>query len=718
MTKFIRAVSTILLFAFLSACGGGGGSAGNTSGVALFTTAAIDIVIAPGETQTYNIGGGVPNYVATSNSSILSVSVSGKTLTIRAVGAGTATVVVNDSAGAKVSINAKVGTGVDFYTTAPGDVSLGVGQNSPTYQMGGGSLIYQVASGNQAIVSVVQIGSQFILTGISAGKTIVTATDSLGGKKDINVTVGSGVDLYVTAPSAVTVGIGQTSAEYRVGGGSQVYSISSSDVNVATVGLTTANRFIITGGTTGGKAVISIKDSLGKEVKIDVVVGTVDAIFSTAASDVNLAIGAAVTYKVGGGTTIYSVGSSNPGVATAAIVGNDLTITAIAGGTATVVVRDTTTGSLSIKVTVGTGVVVPLFSTAPSDVVIAPATTPHYTIGGGRAPYFVSSSNVGIVSASVTGTDLTLTANAVGTAKVLITDSAGAPLTINVTVGTGSNLALFTTAPTAVSLVPASTATYTVGGGTGPYTITSSNASVASVPSTPVTSSFTVTAGGAGSANILIVDAVGAKLTVAVTVSTVAVTPVTILPGDATGAVGDTLNFVISGGTAPYTVSNSNPTIATATPSSVSNSGGVVTALLMNQGSTILTVIDAQGVSTKITITSSGALAQLRISPSILTVGENTTGSIPLQINGGTGPYVAYTSDLVLSSVTVSGSTLTVGMGSQTNRCVTVRDSSGTVILGGVYPITLTVVDSKGASATSTFNIKDNATGGTVIPCP
>ena len=611
MTKFIRAVSAMLLFAFLSACGGGGGSAGNTSGAALFTTAASDIVIAPGETHTYTIGGGVPNYVATSNSSILSVSVSGKILTIRAVGAGTASIVVNDASGAKVIINAKVGTGLDFFTTAPSEVSLGVGQSSPTYQMGGGSLIYQVASGNQAIVSVVQIGSQFVLTGVSAGKTTVTATDSFGGKKDITVTVGSGIDLYVTAPSAVTVGIGQSSAEYNVGGGSQIYSISSSDRNIATVGLTTANKFIITGGVIGGKAVVSVKDSLGKEVKIDVVVGTVDAIFSTAPSDLNFAIGTAVTYKVGGGTTIYNVGSSNPGVATASIRGNDLTITAIAAGTATVVVRDTTTGSLTIKVTVGSGVVVPLFSTAPSDVIIAPVATPHYTIGGGRAPYFVSSTNVGVVTASVNATDLTLTSIAVGAAKVLVTDSAGAQLTINVTVGTGSNLALFTTAPSTVSLVPASSATYTVGGGTGPYTITSSNPSVATVPNTSVASSFAVTAGSAGSANIQIVDAAGGKLTFAVTVSTVAVTPVSILPGDTTGAAGDTLNFVINGGTAPYTVSNANPSIATVSPASVATSGGVVTAQLLNQGTTILTVIDAQGVSTKVTITSSGALISI-----------------------------------------------------------------------------------------------------------
>jgi len=97
----------------------------------------------------------------------------------------------------------------------------------------------------------------------------------------------------------------------------------------------------------------------------------------------------------------------------------------------------------------------------------------------------------------------------------------------------------------------------------------------------------------------------------------------------------------------------------------------------------------------------------LALSPSALTIGETYASPIALNIQHGTGPYKAFTSDLVLSSVSVTGSTLTVGLGTQGNRCITPSAAYGT------YDITITVVDALGASAVSTLTIKD--TNGT---CP
>ena len=111
MMKFFRVVFVMILFTALSACGGGGGSAGNTSGVALFTNAAEKITVLPGAAQTYTIGGGIPNYSATSSTGAASASVNGKVLTITGSGSGKSSVTVTDSAGAKVLIEVTVGTG-------------------------------------------------------------------------------------------------------------------------------------------------------------------------------------------------------------------------------------------------------------------------------------------------------------------------------------------------------------------------------------------------------------------------------------------------------------------------------------------------------------------------------------------------------------------------------------------------------------------------------
>lgn len=710
MTKFFRTIFAILTISLLSACGGGGGSAGNTSGTALFTTAASEIVLVAGDVQTYSIGGGVPGYSATSNSGVVVASVSGKVLTLKGVGSGAATITVTDSAGAKVSINVQASTGVPLFTTASEALSIGIGRTSLAYTIGGGSGVFTVSSGNRQIVSVTQNGSQFTITGVSAGQSTVTITDSLGAFKRLDVTVGSGINLFTTAPAAVTVAVGSSSAIYSIGGGSEQYSVSSSDNTVATVGQSSANQFVIN-GKNGGKATVTVKDSLGKEVSISVTVGTNDALYSTAASTVTLNPGGSGIYKVGGGTTIYSVGSSNTSVATATIIGSDLIITGVATGSATVIVRDSTTGSLTITVTVGGGTPTPLYSTAASDIIVTPGSSPTFNVGGGRAPYFVSSSSANVATATIAGSTLSLTTVGSGTTKIVITDSVGATLAINVTVGAGASIPLFTSAPSAVTIISGSTVTYSIGGGTAPYTVTSSNSGAATVLVTG--SSYTVTGANVGTASIVIRDSVGASTTVAATISGAAQTPVDVLPGDSTGAVGDTLSFNISGGSTPYTILNNNPSIA-----AITQNGATFTAKLLNQGSTVVTITDKQGQTKKVTITANAAASQLRISPSALTVGEDSTNSIELTIYGGTGPYRAFTSDLTLSSVPsgtitqgTSGTALTIGLGSNSTRCVTVKDTGGTILIGGTYDMTITVIDSLGASATATLTLKDNSKG-------
>jgi len=59
MNSFFRIISGLFLLALMSACGGGGGSPGATSKVALFTTAPTSINVIPGQpAQIFTIGGG------------------------------------------------------------------------------------------------------------------------------------------------------------------------------------------------------------------------------------------------------------------------------------------------------------------------------------------------------------------------------------------------------------------------------------------------------------------------------------------------------------------------------------------------------------------------------------------------------------------------------------------------------------------------------------
>lgn len=676
MMKYIRAVLVLTILTILSACGGGGGSPGNTSGAVLFTTAAEKITIAPGEVQTYSIGGGIPAYIATSSSSAATVSVNGKILTITGAGAGSATVTVNDAAGAKVIIQVTLGTGVDFFTNAPEKITVAVGSNSTTYAMGGGSRIYSVVSSNTAVVTVTQNGSQFFITGIAPGTATISMADSLGGLKKSEITVGSGIELYTTAPASVVVKIGASSAVYSIGGGSQVYSISSSDQSVATVGISNKNEFIIS-GRSGGKALITVKDTFGREVKIEAVVGSNDRLFSTAASDINVALNGSSSYKVGGGTTIYSAASSNTSVASVIMVGNDLTITGVGTGKAQVVVTDSSANSLTINVTVGTGVPTALFTTAGGDLVVAPGTAPNFGIGGGRAPYSVSSSNAAVLTASVSGSTLTINGVAVGTARVILSDSLGATVTINVNVGSGVVVPLFSTAPSAVTVATGITANYTVGGGTAPYSVTSSNAGAVQVTNSG--SNFSIKGISIGSASVVVQDAVGVQITVNVTVSGGVTSPLyTTAPANITIGVGAPIPYTLGGGTAPYTVTSSNAGVA-----SVTFGANSFTVTGMATGSGVLVIRDSLGATLNVNVTvgTGSGVPLFTTAPSSVTTTPGTVTTFTA--GGGTAPYTVTSSDNAVLTVTpnstfTSSFTITgVAAGSAT---VAVRDSVGALV--------------------------------------
>ncbi len=564
MMKFIREIFALVLIMSLVACGGGGGSPGNTSNnVDFFVSAPSTLVMLPGETRTFSIGGGVPAYSVSTSNSAIQASISDKVLTLKAVGTGSATVVVKDATGKSSSIE---------------------------------------------------------------------------------VTLGSGIDLFTTAPSTVVVGVGLTSEVFSIGGGSRVFEVSSSDTRIATVAMR-GDQFIIT-GVNGGKATVTVADTLSKKVSIDVIVGSNDAIFTTAGTDVTLGIGNANLYKVGGGTTVYSVSSADTNIATAKITGSDLLITGIATGKTVVNVRDSAGNPLSINVTVGLGGV-ELFTTAPATLVLpVGSSAANFAIGGGKAPYAAISSNAAVVVATVSGTNMSLRPIAAGTATVSITDALGKKISVSVTVGSGTNVDLFTDAPSAVTLTVDAVRSYKVAGGTGPYSVTSSNGDVIEVVNQPSTNNgnvFDIKAKAIGSANVVIKDSLGKTVTIAVTVNSGSAVILSSLPAAGGGRIGEVVSFKLVGGSPAYAIANSNPNVATA-PASVTNSGDSFTVTLVNVGTTTLTVTDTKGQSIAIVVTVTAENNVLRVQPNSLaiTADELNTKDITLYVYGGKPGYTVF----------------------------------------------------------------------------
>jgi hypothetical protein len=736
IAQFLRLGAVVLFAVFMAACGGGAGTVGIATGVALFTTAPSTVSIPVGTSTSYSISGGTPIYkTSSSNPTIAATSIAsnGTTLNIIGVTSGTSQISVSDAVGAIVTISVTVGSGatgttgttttptpIALFTTAPSAITVTPG-GAASFNIGGGTAPYLSSTSNANVATTGVTGTTLSIVGVAAGTAQVTVVDSTGTAVSINVTIGSGsattvTQLYTTAASAVVIAPAGT-ATFNVAGGTAPYTATSSNKNIATAGL--SGSVLSMNGLVAGTAQILVFDATGASVAITVTVSSGEtsaagtALYTTSASAVTITLGGTNTYSIGGGTAPYVATSSNTGVATASISGATLTVNGVAAGSAQVLVFDATGASVTITVTVSSSGIATtaLYTTSAGAVTLAAGGTNEYTIGGGTAPYLVSSSDTSVAIASIASTTLTVRGITAGTAQILVFDATGASVAITVTVSSSgiATTALYTTSASAVTVSVGGTNTYSIGGGTAPYLATSSNTGVAIANVTGTV--LTITGNTAGAAQVLVFDATGASVTIGVTAVQAASPLINVQPNGATGSVGDVLQFLFIGGTPGYTATATDTSIATLSAITANSKGGTFTATLMNVGSTNVTIVDSTGQTQSFTLTATQTSALLRLSPSALLIAEDSVNNIAFNIYGGTGPYSAFTSDQTLSSVTISGATLTVGLGTNGNRCINPINSSGTYIPDGTYGVTITVVDSLGASATAVMTIQDNGIG-------
>jgi len=726
--RMIYALFGLLLSALLLAsCGGGAGTVGTPTGKSLYTTAPATVSIALGSTLSYEIGGGTATYKASSsNATVASVEVKGTTLSVKGLLNGTAEIVISDATGAQVGVNVTVGSGNSnavLFVTAPSNLILAPGLSN-SYVIGGGRPAYFVSSSNAAIATVGINNNSFFIFGIKTGTAQIIVVDSAGTAVTVNVTVGNGgtvAPLYVTAAGTINSSIGEIN-DYVVGGGTGPYLVTSNNKSVATVTLT--GNAIAVKGIAKGSAQIMVFDATGDSVSTTVVVdpiGTAIPIYIAAAGAVTMEPGAKAVYVVGGGSAPYVATSSNINVAKAEVANNVLTVNAVSAGSAQILVFDATGVSTAIALTVGSGggSSVELYATAGTGVVTSKGGSNTYIIGGGKAPYKATSSNSSVVTvpSNVSGTEFTISSIAVGSSQVTIFDATGASVSFSATVSSGdSGVSLFTTAGNSVTLAVGNSDTYVIGGGVAPYSSTSSNASVVTAKVISGTT-LELSPVAVGSTQVTVYDNSGNSITIGVTVAATTIAEIDVQPNGASGNVGDGLKFLVSGGKPPYAITVNNTSIASVAPATVSSSGGDFTATLLNVGSTVVTITDAAGQIKAFTLTSSQINTILRLSPNPFLLSEDSTDIINLNIFGGTGPYRAFTSDQRLSSVSVAGSVLSVGLGTNANRCFTPFDSSGVRVPFGTFDVTITVLDSLGAAATSTMTLKDNGRGdGVTLP--
>ncbi len=278
-----------------------------------------------------------------------------------------------------------------------------------------------------------------------------------------------------------------------------------------------------------------------------------------------IAAGNTQQYTATGGTAPYSWMVSDSNIASINAAG---LLTALIPGQVIVSATDANNISATANATITTVVV------SPDSASLRITDTLQFSATGGSPAYIWSSSDTTI--ASIDAATGLLSALTLGTVQVTAMDANGFSDTSgNITV---SNIAI---SPNTAILAVTNTQQFTATGGTEPYTWNSANLAIATISTTGL-----LTAVSAGTTQITVTDAAGSRITS----GDISVLDIIVTPQTATVLINASLQFNASGGTAPYSWTVSDNTVAT-----IDVSTGLLTGIVA--GSVVVTATDADGIA-------------------------------------------------------------------------------------------------------------------------
>lgn len=415
---------------------------------------------------------------------------------------------------------------------------------------------------------------------------------------------------------------------------------------------------------------------------------------------------------ISGGQPPYTATSQNTATLVASASGDTLSLAGVRADPApvNVVVVDAARRSVTIAVTVTNTPAQGVLALSPARVAMAPGASASVALVGGTPPFTVQSMSPTLVGASVLGSTVTVTGLLeVVDAEVRVLDSMGLvrllPVTVAVPSSTGGGAALFNNLPQPLSLPAGVTRAYTVGGGTGPYTVASSNAAV--VQPSLRGNLLSLVTGVPGTVWVSVTDAAvpGAQVWKSVTVERVA-PPLALSATELGGATGTTVTAQVLGGRPPYRLAMDASGVAAG-----SLFGSTLTLSLVAPGVGVATVYDSENTSVPLTVVATGLAlpTKFALSPAKVVISERLalgpTGLpqqtvVALNLSKAVAPVQVFSSAPQLLMPTVVGNTVEVRTpGTAQSPLPPCVDAEATVVI--------TVIDSVGQSATADIVIRD-----------
>ena len=624
------------------------------------------------------------------------------------------------------------------------------------------TLTYRVSSSDNNVATVATTQSQVTITPRRVGSTTITVTASdseFSATQTISVTVAvpNRAPVAIGTISVRTMTVGYASAQVDVSGNFQdadgdtlTYAVTSNNTSVATVSVSGSQLTITPVGT--GSTTITVTASDGTATatqtlsviveepnRAPIAIGTI-ASRTLRVRDTSEQVDVSSNFQDADGDTLtYAATSNNTSVATVSVSGSQLTITPVGTGSTTITVtasdgklRATRTISVTVadanRAPVTVGIISARTLTVGASPLVIDVSNNFQDPEGNSLSYTVSSNNTRVATASVSGSQITITPVAAGSVTITVTASDGeltATQTIAVAVTTGL---VANRAPITVGAISAQTLTF----GDSPiqigvsgnfqdpdndrltFTVSSNALGVATVSVSG--SQVTITPVAAGSATITVIASDGeltATQTIAVTVATELVSnrvPITVgvISAQTLTVGGSSIQIDVSNNfqdpdndTLRYTVSSTALGVAT-----VSVSGSQVTITPVGAGSATITVTASDGAlsgtqTISVTVTAAPVANKApitvgTISARTLTVGAVDESSADVDVSSNfndpdndTLTYTVSSSATSTATVSVSGSQVTITAVAAGSATVTVTANDGTLTTTQTISVTV-----------------------------
>ena len=504
------------------------------------TLAKTSLTLKVGEYEKVAIKTGNGTYTATSSDiTKATVSLVNNELTITALAEGLATVTVSDAKNRTADISVKV---LDL--VVPGEHITLLKGNTATRTISFGN-DYKVATTDAAIATATIANNLLTIEAISKGNALVTVKDLVSEKvQTFSVTVESQPLALSVATVALTKG---EKVAVAIVSGNSSYTVSVADTAVAAA--TVSGTTVTVTGVGVGTTKITVKDADDKTAELSVTVNAFSLTLERNAVEVNADAAVEVAIRSGNGN--YTVQVADNSKATATIVGDKVRIEGKEAGTTKVTVKDGQNKTAEISVTVSPR----NLAVEKMRVELNAGANTLVAITNGNGGYTAVSEDNNKVTAQIEGNGIRITAKAAGTAKVTVKDSANKQVEIVVVVRPYN----LTVDKTEVEVNVGATAEVAIRSGNGGYSAPmydNTKVQVAIVGST-----VRITGKAAGETSVIVKDSQDKTVEIIVTVKGA---DLELAKANVEVNVGATAEVAIVKGTAPYTVSVINSSVATA----------------------------------------------------------------------------------------------------------------------------------------------------------